>query len=60
MNTANSDNSDAAAILQALDLPPAAQALFLAHIEAFCQQHGATRRYADLLALVEKYQPTEG
>jgi hypothetical protein len=53
-------STDQADILQALDLPPAAQALFLAHIAAFCQQHGATRRYADLLALIEKYQPTEG
>ena len=53
-------STDQADILKALDLPPAAQALFLAHIAAFCQQHGANRRYADLLALIEKYQPAEG
>ncbi len=50
-------NTDQAEILQALDLPPAAQALFLAHIESFCQQHGGATRYADLLALVDAYQP---
>ena len=50
---------DQAAILQALDLPPAAQALFLAHIKRFCQQHGGMTRYADLLALVAAYQPTK-
>ena len=52
-------NSDTAAILQALDLPPTAQALFLAHIEAFCRQHGGAARYADLLALVAACQPSK-
>jgi hypothetical protein len=46
--------SDTAAILAALDLPPEALAPFLAHIEQFCQAHGGERRYAELLALVER------
>lgn len=46
--------SDTAAILAALDLPPEALAPFLAHIEQFCRDHGGERRYAELLALVER------
>ncbi|HEX8615583.1 MAG TPA: hypothetical protein VF800_30230 [Telluria sp.] len=43
-------------ILRALDLPDEAIALFLAHIAQFCQDHGGQRRYAELLALLARYQ----
>lgn len=46
--------NDCADILASLDLPPEALAPFLAHIEQFCQAHGGERRYAELLALVER------
>lgn len=48
--------SDAQDILGALDLPDAALPLFLEHIVQFCEAHGGERHYADLLALVAKYQ----
>ena len=48
--------SDQLDILRALDLPDAALPLFFEHIAQFCHAHGGVRRYADLLALVAKYQ----
>jgi hypothetical protein len=51
--------SDAQAILRALDLPAEALPLFLEHIAHFCQAHGGERHYAELLALVAKYQAAQ-
>lgn len=46
---------DARELLQALDLPREGVPAFLAHVEAFCLAHGGSARYAELLALVQKY-----
>ena len=48
--------SDVKDVLRALDLPDVALPLFLDHIAQFCEAHGGARHYADLLALVAKYQ----
>ena len=45
---------DAAELLRALDLPPEAVPLFLAHLDAFCTAHGGERHYAELMALVQR------
>jgi hypothetical protein len=50
------DQATRAAILTALDLPPAALPLFFAHVTHFCHAHGGAPRYADLLALLAEYQ----
>lgn len=47
---------DARELLRALDLPPEGVPAFLVHLEAFCLQHGGPARYAELLALVQKYR----
>jgi hypothetical protein len=51
--------NDAQAILRALDLPDEAVPLFLDHIAQFCHAHGGERHYAELLALVAKYQAVQ-
>ena len=48
--------ADAHAVLRALDLPEEALALFLDHIASFCGEHGGERHYAELLALVARFQ----
>ena len=46
------------AILAALDLPEEAVPLLLAHVEKFCTDHGGEKHYAELMALIGKYQAT--
>jgi hypothetical protein len=43
-------------ILRALGLPEEAVPLFLDHIAQFCNRHGGTKYYGELLALVERYE----
>ena len=43
-----------AALLDVLELPPAALAHWFAHVDRFCEQHGGARRYALLQALMRE------
>jgi hypothetical protein len=46
------DESSLRSTLKALELPPEAIPLFLAHIRNFCESHGGEKHYNELLAML--------
>jgi hypothetical protein len=53
----NGDDTDAEALretLQALEMPPEALRKWFQKSQAFCNEHGGKRHYAELLALYDE------
>ena len=47
-------DDDLAATFAALGLPPHALTAWLAELDEFCRAHGGRRRYAELMALLDR------